>query len=250
MDEEMEKNKKTILIVDDEQPIVDILVYNLKKEGYNTIEAGDGITAIDIALREKPDLILLDIMLPKLDGLSVCKRIKNSLNIPILMLTAKDGEIDKILGLELGADDYITKPFSVRELVARVKANLRKVEVVTNIANNESYNINNEEKKKENKIKEGDLELDLDKFEVKVRGDIIDLTLREFEVLKFLASQPEQVVTRETLLEKVWGYEYYGDIRTVDVTVRRIREKIERDTSTPQILITKRGVGYYIATKR
>jgi len=250
VDEEMEKNKKTILIVDDEQPIVDILVYNLKKEGYNTIEAGDGITAIDIALREKPDLILLDIMLPKLDGLSVCKRIKNSLNIPILMLTAKDGEIDKILGLELGADDYITKPFSVRELVARVKANLRKVEVVTNIANNESYNINNEEKKKENKIKEGDLELDLDKFEVKVRGDIIDLTLREFEVLKFLASQPEQVVTRETLLEKVWGYEYYGDIRTVDVTVRRIREKIERDTSTPQILITKRGVGYYIATKR
>ena len=127
MEEEIVKDAKTILIVDDEQPIVDILVYNLKKEGYNTIEASDGITAINVALEQKPDLILLDIMLPKLDGLSVCKRIKNSLNVPILMLTAKDGEIDKILGLELGADDYITKPFSVRELVARVKANLRKV---------------------------------------------------------------------------------------------------------------------------
>ena len=185
-------------------------------------------------------------MLPKLDGLSVCKRIKNSLNVPILMLTAKDGEIDKILGLELGADDYITKPFSVRELIARVKANLRKVEVVSN---NSINNMQKEEKKKDSKISVGDLELDLDKFEVKVRGEIIDLTLREFEVLKFLASQPEQVITRETLLEKVWGYEYYGDIRTVDVTVRRIREKIEKDTSAPKILITKRGVGYYIAAK-
>ena len=244
MEEEIEKEVKTILIVDDEAPIRDILVYNLEKEGYQTIEASDGVTAVNMALEQKPDLILLDIMLPKLDGLSVCKRIKNSLNIPILMLTAKDGEIDKILGLELGADDYITKPFSVRELVARVKANLRKVET---ISTNKVVEASNEEKKKESKIVVGDLELDLDKFEVKVRGEIIDLTLREFEVLKFLASQPEQVVTRETLLEKVWGYEYFGDIRTVDVTVRRIREKIEKDTSIPKILITKRGVGYYIA---
>ena len=197
-----------------------------------------------MALDEKPDLMLLDIMLPKLDGLSVCKRVKNSLNIPIIMLTAKDGEIDKILGLELGADDYITKPFSVRELVARVKANLRKVDVVSNVQ--QYIPKNTEKKKKENKIVVGDLELDLDKFEVKVRGEIIDLTLREFEVLKFLATQPGQVVTREVLLEKVWGYEYYGDIRTVDVTVRRIREKIEKDTSAPKILITKRGVGYYV----
>jgi len=244
--EEFYKDAKTILIVDDEQPIVEILVYNLQKEGYNTIEANDGITAVNMALEKKPDLILLDIMLPKLDGLSVCKRIKNSLNIPVLMLTAKDGEIDKILGLELGADDYITKPFSVRELVARVKANLRKVEAV---AENKKVENVQEEVKKESKIVVGELELDLDKFEVKVRGEIIDLTLREFEVLKFLAMQPEQVVTRETLLEKVWGYEYYGDIRTVDVTVRRIREKIEKDTSMPKILITKRGVGYYIASK-
>lgn len=249
MEEEMEKDAKTILIVDDEQPIVDILVYNLQKEGYNTIEASDGITAVDMALEQKPDLILLDIMLPKLDGLSVCKRIKNSLNVPILMLTAKDGEIDKILGLELGADDYITKPFSVRELVARVKANLRKVEAVSTRKNIEENPSQKENKQKETKIVVGELELDLDKFEVKVRGKIIDLTLREFEVLKFLASQPEQVITRETLLEKVWGYEYYGDIRTVDVTVRRIREKIEEDTSAPKILITKRGVGYYITER-
>ncbi len=244
MEEEIDRDQKTILIVDDEQPIREILVYNLKKEGYNVIEASDGVAALNIALEQYPDLILLDIMLPKMDGLSVCKRIKNSYNVPILMLTAKDSEIDKILGLELGADDYITKPFSVRELIARVKANLRKVE---NISMTRMDNDNS--KKKENKIIVNDLELDLDKFEVKIRGEIIDLTVREFEVIKFLASQPGQVVTRETLLEKVWGYEYYGDIRTVDVTVRRIREKIEKDTSSPKILITKRGVGYYIASK-
>ena len=244
MEEEMDRDQKTILIVDDEQPIREILVYNLKKEGYNVIEASDGVTALNIALEQYPDLILLDIMLPKMDGLSVCKRIKNSYNVPILMLTAKDSEIDKILGLELGADDYITKPFSVRELIARVKANLRKVANLSVTRND-----NDNSKKKENKIIVNDLELDLDKFEVKIRGEIIDLTVREFEVIKFLASQPGQVVTRETLLEKVWGYEYYGDIRTVDVTVRRIREKIEKDTSSPKILITKRGVGYYIASK-
>lgn len=244
MEEELiNKDKKTILIVDDEQHIVDILVYNLEKEGYNTLQANDGLTAVDIALSKKPDLILLDIMLPKMDGLAVCKRIRHTLNVPILMLTAKDEEIDKILGLELGADDYVTKPFSVRELMARIKANLRKVEITTS-------NITAKEKTEStNRIVVGDLSLDLDKFEVKVKGEIVDLTLREFEVLKYLANQPGQVITREILLEKVWGYEYYGDIRTVDVTVRRIREKIEKDTSAPKILITKRGVGYYIASK-
>jgi len=238
-----EKSQKTVLVVDDEKPIVDILVYNLKKEGYNTLEAGDGEEAIKMVVNNKPDLVLLDIMLPKMDGLTVCKKIRHNYNIPILMLSAKDEEIDKILGLELGADDYITKPFSVRELIARVKANLRK--------NDNDYSKSSEDDKdkiQSNQIVVGDLFLDLDKFEVKVRGKVIELTLREFEVLKYLAQQPGQVVTRETLLEKVWGYEYYGDIRTVDVTVRRIREKIEVDTSSPQILITKRSVGYYIAS--
>ena len=246
MENVVNKEKKTILIVDDEKPIVDILVYNLQKEGYNTLEAGDGLTAVEIALKEKPDLILLDIMLPKMDGLTVCKKIRHTLNVPILILTAKDEEIDKILGLELGADDYVTKPFSVRELIARIKANLRKVDL--NVGNNEENNDINYEIS-DNRITVGDLSLDLEKFEVKVRGQVIDLTLREFEVLKYLAQQPGQVVTREMLLEKVWGYEYYGDIRTVDVTVRRIREKIEKDTASPKILITKRGVGYYISTK-
>ena len=245
--EENENNyKKTILIVDDEKMIINLLTHNLTKEGYNVIEANDGLEAISKAQEQKPDLILLDIMIPKLDGLSVCKRIKNTMNVPILMVTAKDEELDKIVGLELGADDYITKPFSVRELLARVKANLRKSDVLTNI--NSEANTNPSETKRTNIIKVGVLTLDIDRFEVMVNDKVVDLTLREFEVLKFLASEPGQVVTRETLLEKVWGYEYYGDIRTVDVTVRRIREKIEKDTSTPKILITKRGVGYYIAT--
>ena len=183
-------------------------------------------------------------MLPKMDGLTVCKKIRTTLNVPILMLTAKDEEIDKIIGLELGADDYVTKPFSVRELMARIKANLRKVEVKLALVDGDKT-----ESKQTKQIKIGDLTIDLDKFEVKVKDEVIDLTLREFEVLKYLANQPGQVVTREVLLEKVWGYEYYGDIRTVDVTVRRIREKIEKDTSAPKILITKRGVGYYIASK-
>ena len=236
----MDTDKKTILIVDDEQQIIDMLVYNLKKEGYNTLEATDGEKAIDLALNENPDLILLDIMIPKIDGLSVCKRIRHTLNVPIIMLTAKSEEIDKILGLELGADDYITKPFSIRELMARIKANLRK--------GKGNYEDGVPQESNTNKIIVGNLQLDIDKFETRVKNKVIDLTLREFEVLKYLANQPGQVVTRETLLEKVWGYEYYGDIRTVDVTVRRIREKIEEDTSNPKILITKRGVGYYIAS--
>ena len=244
----IEEAKKTILIVDDEKPIVDILIYNLEKEGYKTIEAYDGETGIEMAFSQKPDLILLDIMLPKVDGLTVCKRIRNSMNIPIIMISAKDEEIDKILGLELGADDYITKPFSVRELVARVKANLRKAEVAKEKPVIQENTVK-DTTPKDHVIALGEIYINLDKFEVKVRNKPIDLTLREFEVLRYLANQPGQVVTREDLLEKVWGYEYYGDIRTVDVTIRRIREKIELDTSSPKLLITKRGVGYYLSSK-
>ncbi len=239
--ENINEDKKTVLIVDDEKPIVDILEYNLKKEGYNTLVANDGLSAVNIAIEKRPNIILLDIMLPKMDGLTVCKKVRTALNIPIIMLTAKEEEIDKILGLELGADDYVTKPFSVRELIARIKANLRKYELSGNIV------VENESKQNERKMIIGDLQLDIDKFEVKVRGKKVDLTVREFEVLRYLANQPGQVISRELLLEKVWGYEYFGDIRTVDVTVRRIREKIEDDTTDPKILITKRGIGYYIA---
>lgn len=237
MKEELDPNKKTILVVDDEKPIIDILVYNLKKEGYNTLEATDGEMGINVALEARPDLILLDVMLPKIDGLTVCNRVKQAYNVPILMISARDEEVDKIVGLELGADDYITKPFSVRELMARVKANLRKKD-------DES----GKDKKKNSKIVVGDLELDLEKVEVKVKGEVKPLTPKEFELVKFLALQPGIPVTREVLLEKVWNYEYYGDIRTVDVTVCRIREKLG-ETTKNKIIINKRGIGYYLASK-
>lgn len=242
MKEDLDPNKKTILVVDDEKPIIDILVYNLKKEGYNTLEATDGEMGLNIAIEQRPDLILLDVMLPKMDGLTVCKRVKQTYNVPILMISAKDEEIDKIVGLELGADDYITKPFSVRELMARVKANLRKVDDEKERRDKESTN-------KNNKIIVGDLELDLEKVEVKVKGQVKALTPKEFELVKYLAMQPGIPVTREVLLEKVWNYEYYGDIRTVDVTVCRIREKLGDSTKNSKIIINKRGIGYYLASK-
>ncbi len=242
MNEELDPNKKTILVVDDEQPIIDVLVFNLKKEGYNTIEATDGEAGLNLALEKRPNLVLLDIMLPKMDGLTVCKRIKQAYNVPVLILSAKGEEVDKIVGLELGADDYITKPFSVRELIARVKANLRKMDD------------DKEEKIKENeananKIIVGDLELDLEKVEVKVKGQVKNLTPKEFELVKFLAMQPGVPVTREVLLEKVWNYEYYGDIRTVDVTVCRIREKLGDSTKNSKIIINKKRIEYYLASK-
>ena len=226
----LDNSKKTILAVDDESSILDLLKFNLEKEGFNFISAEDGEEGINKVLNEKPDLLLLDVMIPKMDGLSVCKKIRQeNINIPIIMLSARGEEID----------DYITKPFSPREVIARIKANLRKFD------KNKSV-----EEEQKNQIAVGSLILDLDKFEAIVRGTTVtDLTRREFEVLKFLAQKPGQIVTRETLLEKVWGYEYYGDIRTVDVTVRRIREKIEKNTSNPKIIITKRGVGYYLANK-
>ena len=246
MEELVEKEKKTILVVDDEKSIMELLVFNLQKEGYNTLEAYDGVTAVDMAINEKPDLILLDVMIPKLDGISVCKKIRYALNIsniPILMISAKDTESDKIVGLEMGADDYITKPFQIREVMARIKANLRKAELISTADIMGSQK--NEDK--DDIIKVGDLSLDLKKIEAKVKGEVINLTKKEFDVLKYLASQPGQVVTREMLLREVWEYEeYVGAIRTIDVTMNRIRDKIEKDKANPKILITKRGVGYYI----
>ncbi len=224
---------KKILIVDDEKNIVDILKFNLKKEGFTTIEAYDGEQAIDLALSEKPDLILLDVMLPRMDGFTVCRRLRQQISTPILMLTAKEEEVDKVLGLELGADDYITKPFSQRELMARVKANLRRT------------SLEETEEGKGNMIKCGTLVIDVDRYEVKRDTDLIELTLREFELVKFLAMHPGQIFSRENLLEKVWGYEYYGDVRTVDVTIRRVREKLEKDPANVEYIMTKRGVGYY-----
>ncbi len=224
---------KKILIVDDEKNIVDILKFNLKKEGFTTVEAYDGEQAIELAMSEKPDLVLLDVMLPKMDGFTVCRKLRQSMSTPIIMLTAKEEEVDKVLGLELGADDYITKPFSQRELMARIKANIRRIAMEETAVTKSSY------------IQCSDLQIDCDRYEIK-RGDTdIELTLREFELVKFLAMHPGQIFSRENLLEKVWGYEYYGDVRTVDVTIRRVREKLERDPSNCEYILTKRGVGYY-----
>lgn len=224
---------KKILIVDDEKNIVDILKFNLKKDGFTTIEAYDGERAIELAMHEKPDLILLDVMLPKMDGFTVCRKLRQSISTPIIMLTAKEEEVDKVLGLELGADDYITKPFSQRELMARVKANIRRMTIDESDAG------------KVGMITCGGIVIDVDRYEVKRDEISIELTLREFELVKFLAIHPGQIFSRENLLEKVWGYEYYGDVRTVDVTIRRVREKLEEDPSNCIYIMTKRGVGYY-----
>ena len=228
---------RTILVIEDEQNINDILTFSLGKEGYKTLSALDGITGLEMALTENPDLILLDVMLPGLDGWEVCKKVREHSQVPIIMLTAREDEVDKVLGLELGADDYITKPYSMRELAARVKANLRRSAVVPAVQETEPEN--------QNTIISGELAINVERYEVSKNGQTIDITLREFELLKFLAMQPDKIFSREKLLENVWGYEYYGDVRTVDVTVRRLREKIEDDPSMPKYIITKRGVGYY-----
>lgn len=227
--------ERTVLIVEDDPHIVDILKFNFVKEGYTVLVGTDGQAGLELALNENPDLILLDVMLPKMDGFEVCRRIREKMTTPIIMLTAREEEVDKVLGLELGADDYITKPFSIRELTARVKANLRRM----------SIDMANMPQDPSNTIVSGDLIINIERYEVQKRDKIIDITLREFELLKFLAQQPDKIFSRESLLENVWGYEYYGDVRTVDVTVRRLREKIEDDPSLPRFIVTKRGVGYY-----
>ena len=230
-------NEKKILIVDDEKPIVDILDFNLSKEGFITTAVYDGEEAIKVALELKPDLILLDLMLPKIDGFNVCKEIRKHLTCPIIMLTAKEEVVDKIIGLELGADDYMTKPFSIREVIARVKANLRK-----HVLPEE----NSEEKSSKNRIKIKDMIIDPERYIAIINNKTIDLTVKEFELLKMLSSAPNQVFTREQILRGVWGYDFYGDARTVDVTIRRLREKIEKNSAEPQYVQTKRGMGYCV----
>ncbi|HOC07185.1 MAG: response regulator YycF [Bacillota bacterium] len=220
-----------ILIVEDEKPIADILEYNLEKEGYEVRAVYRGDEAVEAATEFMPDLILLDIMLPGIDGLSVCRQVRQHMDCPIIMLTAKDAEIDKVLGLELGADDYVTKPFSTRELLARIKAQLR----------GRAFAV----KEKQASQAESSLEIDRDFFTVKRKGKVIDLTQREFELLDFMASHPGKIFSREELLKKVWGYDYYGDVRTVDVTIRRLRVKIEENPGNPQYILSRRGLGYY-----
>lgn len=233
-----------ILVVDDEQPIADILKFNLEKEGYQVICAFDGGEAVRLAFEEQPDLILLDLMLPVKDGMDVCREVRTRLSTPIIMLTAKDTELDKVLGLELGADDYVTKPFSTRELLARVKAHLRRQKAGATPAASqptEAAGIVEEEKQG---LAIFNLFIDTDMYVVYKDNEPLDLTHREYELVYYLARNNGKVMTREHLLQAVWGFEYFGDVRTVDVTIRRLREKIEDDPSRPEYILTRRGLGY------
>lgn len=220
-----------ILVVDDEEPIQELLRFNLEKEGYGVLSAYDGPSALKIINEKQLDLVILDVMLPGMDGLEVCHQLRQHsdvCDIPVIMLTAKVEEIDKVLGLELGADDYLTKPFSPRELLARIHARLRRSKPQAH----------------ENIMLQGDLKMDLTRFQVFMRGEEVELTPKEFELLRVLATHPGRVYSRDELLERVWGYEYAGDTRTVDVHVRHLRQKLERDASNPEYIETLRGIGY------
>jgi len=225
-----------ILVVDDEQPIIDVLTYNLQRAGYDVMVAWDGAEALALARRERPALMILDLMLPKLDGIEVCRALRREAaanqepDIPIIMLTARDEEIDRVLGLELGADDYVVKPFSVRELVARVKAVLRRVQHVP-VDSNKA-------------IRLGDLLVDKSRYEARLAGRLLDLTTLEFEVLHTLTRQAHHVLSREQLLEQVWGYEYLGDQRVVDAVIKRLRAKLRSAAPDRELIVTVRGVGY------
>ena len=224
---------KRILIVEDEENIVDILAFNLRREGYETIEAMDGATGLELALARDPDLILLDLMLPNMDGFEVCRRIREAGHTtPVIMLTAREEETDKVLGLELGADDYITKPFSMRELLARVKANIRRTSMGSAAAPAQPVALSR-------------ITVDTQAMMVYKDGKPLELTQREYELVRVLSGQKGQVFSREALMEQVWNYEgYVGDVRAVDVAVRRLREKLEDDPAEPQFIVTRRGAGY------
>ena len=229
---------KTVLIVEDEQNIVDILAFNLSRDGYDTMEAYDGATGLQLALEHNPDLILLDLMLPEMNGFEVCRRVRESgSSTPILMLTAREEEADKVIGLELGADDYITKPFSMRELLARVKANIRRGSMnAPSVVPAQKV------------VSEKRLVIDKEMAAVRKDGKNLDLTQREYDLICFLAAEPGKIFSREILMERVWNYDgYVGDVRAVDVAVRRLREKLEDDPANPAFIVTKRGMGYYFA---
>ena len=224
-----------ILIVEDEAAIADIVAFNLEREKHEVEAVYDGLAGLERAQSGEFDLILLDVMLPGMDGFEICRRVREKSSVPIIMLTAREEETDKVFGLEIGADDYITKPFSMRELLARVQANLRRTQ------------------RAEPDVQKPDLEIgDIAIYEaahdVKRCGTSIDLTAREFALLKTMASAPDRAFSREELLSSVWGYEYYGDLRAVDVAVRRLREKLEEDLASPKYIVTRRGVGYYFAS--
>ncbi len=226
------------LIIEDEKPIADILEFNLQSEGYETLVAYDGEEGLQKFAENTPDIIILDLMLPGKDGFSVCKEIRSNSNVPILVLTAKDAEVDKVLGLELGADDYVTKPFGNRELIARVKALLRRIELETAQQRPKDHN--------EKELYYRDIYINLKTAEVKRNGKLIELTYREFQLLVYLVKHQGEVLSRDKLLEEVWGYDYVGEDRTVDVTIRRLREKLEEDPGRPRYILTKRGMGYFL----
>ena len=229
---------KTVLIVEDERAIVEILKFNLKREGYETLEALDGETGLLLAQTKDPDLILLDVMLPKMNGFDICRTLRDeSRTTPIIMLTAREEEMDKVFGLETGADDYMTKPFSMKELMARVKANIRRRSMEYTPAQTAAANT----------IEANGLLLNQDTYQVTKNGVPVDLTQKEYDLLSYLIRERGKVFSREDLMQRVWNYDYYGDMRTVDVTVRRLREKIEDDPGKPQYILTRRGVGYYFA---
>lgn len=234
------EEKKTVLIVEDEKSIADIIRINLEREGYASLTAYDGEAGLAMALEHNPDLILLDVMLPKLLGFDVCARLREKgSSVPVIILTAREEEEDKVRGLELGADDYITKPFSMREVIARVEANIRRTSMAApagGAAADSAMPV------------AGDLAINTDSHQVFRAGKAIDLTQREYELLTFLASHPNKVYSRVDLMEQVWNYGYVGDdVRTVDVTVRRLREKIEADPAAPVYILTRRGAGYYFS---
>ena len=228
---------KTVLIVEDERAIVEILKFNLKREGYETLEALDGETGLQLAQTKDPDLILLDVMLPKLNGFDICRTLRaEKRTTPIIILTAREEETDKVFGLETGADDYMTKPFSMKELMARVKANIRRRSMEYAPAQSAA-----------GQIEADGLCLNLETYQVTKNGAPVELTQKEYDLLSYLIRERGKVFSREDLMQRVWNYDYYGDMRTVDVTVRRLREKIEDDPGKPQYILTRRGVGYYFA---